>query len=285
MNSMRNAAAIGTAAHAGMPFMRAYTTAADPRATQPTPTAAPKRASEFGIAAIIAFAAIFPAFASDPPANLAKHVAQRESETAEERSHYAYTQSVWLQELDPHGSRVGEYRETREVIFSPEGERTERFVGEPISRLKNLIMTPEDFADIRNVQPFVLTLDEIWNYDADFKGSEPIDGMDCWVLRIRPKYVLSGKRQFDGMIWARKDDYSVVRSEGQAVPQIISAKRENLFPKFVTVRKQVNGFWFPASTTADDTLYFRSGPIREKLIIRYNDYKRFGSDVTVTFDK
>jgi hypothetical protein len=50
------------------------------------------------------------------------------------------------------------------------------------------------------------------------------------------------------------------------------------------VRKQVNGFWFPATTTADDTLYFRNGPIHEKLIIRYNDYKRFGSQVTVTFE-
>jgi hypothetical protein len=47
----------------------------------------------------------------------------------------------------------------------------------------------------------------------------------------------------------------------------------------------VNGFWFPATTTADDTLYFRSGPIREKLTIRYNDYKKFGSETTVTFDK
>ena len=45
----------------------------------------------------------------------------------------------------------------------------------------------------------------------------------------------------------------------------------------------MNGFWFPAVTFADDTLHFRSGPVREKLVIRYNDYKRFGSETKITF--
>ncbi len=88
------------------------------------------------------------------------------------------------------------------------------------------------------------------------------------------------------MLWVRQDNFSVVKSEGQAVPQIISAKQENLFPRFVTVRKLVNGFWFPRRRPLRrmHTLHFRNGPIREKLIIRYNDYKRFGSQVSVTFE-
>lgn len=234
---------------------------------------------------MIALAFTVPLWSADPPANVAKRVAQREDETAAERSHYAYTQSVRLQELDARGSQVGEYREVREVIFSPTGERSEQFVGEPVSILKDLMMTKEDFADIRDIQPFVLTLDQLWNYDVDYKGGEPIGNVNCWALRLRPKHVASnGPRMFDGMIWVRQDDFSVVKSEGQAVPQIITAKQENLFPRFVTVRKLVNGFWFPATTMADDTLYFRNGPIREKLVIRYNDYKKFGSQTTITFE-
>ena len=66
----------------------------------------------------------------------------------------------------------------------------------------------------------------------------------------------------------------MIRSEGKAVPEIVTTKRENLFPHFTTMRKPINGFWeFPSMTTADDTLYFRSLPIREKLVIRYDDYK------------
>jgi hypothetical protein len=232
--------------------------------------------------AIIAAAALR---AADPPPDLAKRVAHRESETASERAHYAYTQSMRLMELDSRGIGAGEYRETREVIFSPSGERTERFASEPVSRLKRLLLTPEDFADLRDIQPFVMTDDQLWNYDADYKGEESMEGFDCFVLRIRPKHILSGQRLLDGMLWVKEDDFSVIRTEGKAVPQIVTTKQENLFPRFTTLRRKVNNFWFPAETSADDTLYFRTGPIREKLLIRYNDYKKFGSETTIRFDQ
>lgn len=261
--------------------------------TQPITTANqyPRRAPfSVAVAVMLQIIAAVPARAADPPANLAKLVAHRESETAHERSQYAYTQTMRLQELDSRGAEAGEYRETREVIFSPTGERTDQFVGQPVSTLRNLILTPEDFDDLRDIQPFVMTEDQLWNYDADYKGEEPVDApagnaqIDCFVLRIRPKHILSGQRLFDGMLWVKEDDFSVVRSEGQAVPQIITTKQENLFPHFTTVRRLVNGFWFPAVTAADDTLYFRGGPIREKLMIRYNDYKKFGSQTTIRFE-
>jgi hypothetical protein len=226
-----------------------------------------------------------PLYAKDPPPDLAKRTAHRESETAAERRQYAYTQSVRLQELDGRGAQSGEYREVREVIFSPTGDRTERFAGQPVSRLKNLVMTAEDFADIRNIQPFVMTEDQLWIYQVEYKGEERMDDQDCWVLSIRPRQILSGQRLFDGLLWVRQDDFSVIRSAGKAVPEVITSKLENLFPRFTTVRKPVNGFWFPAVTAADDTLYFRSAPIREKLVIRYDDYRKFGSDTTVTFEK
>jgi hypothetical protein len=244
---------------------------------------------EFGIAVMIALAGVASLstslYAKDPPPDLAKRVAHRESETAEERRQYAYTQSVRLQELDGRGMQAGEYREVREVIFSPNGDRTERFAGQPVSRLNRLVMTPEDFADLRNIQPFIMTEDQLWIYQIEYKGEETMDGYDCWVLSIRPRQILSQQRLFDGLLWIRQDDFSVIRSEGKAVPEVITSKQENLFPRFTTVRKRVNGFWFPAVTSADDTLYFRSAPIREKLVIRYDDYKKFGSDTTVTFEK
>lgn len=222
-------------------------------------------------------------YAAEPPSNIAKRVAHRETETAEERSHYAYTQSVQLNEMRGGSALGGEYRESREVIFSPAGERSERFVREPLNHLKNLVMTDEDFADIRNIQPFVMTEDQLWNYEVKYKGEEHMDDVDCWVLQVRPRQILSGQRLFDGLLWIKQDDFSVIRSEGQAVPQIRTGKQENLFPRFTTLRKVVNGFWFPALTYADDTLHFRNGPIREKLVIRYNNYQRFGSETKITF--
>ena len=231
-----------------------------------------------------------PLAAKEPPPDLARRAAHRETETEAERSHYAYTQSVRLQELDRSGVQAGEYREVREVIFSPAGERTERLPAPPLMRLKNLVMTDEDFADLREVQPFIMTEDRLFIYETQYKGEEPClpaekDGRDCWVLSIRPRQILAGQRLFDGLLWISEEDFSVIRSEGKAVPEIVTTKRENLFPHFTTARRLVNGYWFPSSTTADDTLYFRSMPIREKLVIRYDDYKKFGADTTVTFEK
>src|SRR5258708_39845852 len=129
---MRNAAATGRAAHPEMPLMRAYSHAPAVSNNHPAPSAAASpargpRPGEFGIAVMIALACFAPLCAplqaGDPPPDLAKRVAHRESETAEERRQYAYTQSVRLQEIDGRGSQTGEYREVREVIFSPTGDR------------------------------------------------------------------------------------------------------------------------------------------------------------------
>lgn len=184
---------------------------------------------------------------------------------------------------------TGEYREIRDVIFSPTGERTEQMVGKPLNTLQHLIMTDEDFHDIREIQPFVLTEDRMFIYETKFRGEEPVElqegKFDCWVLQVRPRQILEGQRLFDGLLWVKKDDFSVIRSEGQAVPQIHGTKQENLFPRFTTVRHLVNGYWFPTLTSADDTLQFRTGGVRERLTIHYSEYKKFGSESSITFEK
>jgi len=217
----------------------------------------------------------------DAPPNLAKLVAHRETETENERNEYMYRQTVTIDELDDHGGARGNYREIRDIIFSPQHERTEEPIGKPLNGLKALIMTEEDFRDIRDIQPLVLTEDRLWNYETKFRGEESMDDVDCWVLQVRPRQILAGQRFFDGTIWVDKKAYNIVRMEGQAVPQIRTTKTENLFPRFTTIRKPVDGkHWFPIYTYADDTLQFRAGPQRERLRIQYSNYKRFGSEST-----
>jgi hypothetical protein len=278
MNSMRIAATTGTAIEGAMPYRPVYTMAAAMRIAQPAWQAMRKLRV---LACIVIVGSL--AFAEDPPAGLARLVAHRESETEAERNQYAYRQTVKVTELNDHGSQAGEYREIRDIIFSPTKERSEAMVGPAFKNLKNLILTEEDFKDIRDIQPFVLVEDFLPIYETKFRGEEKMDGVDCWVLQVRPKQILAGQRLFDGMIWASKKDYSVIRSEGQAVPQIRTTKSENLFPKFTTVRKQVNGFWFPAATTADDTLFFRTGAQRIRMSIRFENYQKFGAETTITF--
>lgn len=210
-------------------------------------------------------------------------MAHRESETEAERNEYTYRQTVTLEELDDHGGTRGLYREIRDIIFSPKHERTEELVAKPQDTLKYLKLTDEDFQDIRDIQPLVLTEDRLWNYETKFRGDEMMDDVDCWVLQVRPRQILQAQRFFDGMIWVDKKEYNIVRMQGQAVPQMRSMKSENLFPRFTTIRKPVDGkHWFPIYTYADDTLQFRTGPQRERLRIAYTNYKKFGVDSTFT---
>ena len=223
-----------------------------------------------------------PLYAQEPPANLVKLVAQRETETEKERSEYTYRQVVTIDELTDSGSARGQYKETRDIIFSPDHNRTEQMVGTPSNSLKHLILTPEDFEDIRNIQPLVLSEDQLFNYETKFKGEETIDEVDCWVLQVRPRQILQGQRFFDGMLWVDKKEYNMVRMEGKAVPQIRTTKTENLFPRFTTIRKPLDGkHWFAIYTYADDTLQFRTGPQRIRLRIAYSTYKRFGAESTL----
>jgi hypothetical protein len=224
-----------------------------------------------------------PARAQDPPDGLAKLVAHRETETDAERSEYMYRQTVTIDELDGHGAARGSYREVRDIVFSPQHERTEELIGRAENRLKYLLLSAEDFRDIRDIQPLVLTEDRLWNYETRFRGEETVDDVDCWVLQVRPRQILEGQRFFDGMIWVDKKEYNIVRLEGQAVPQIRTTKTENLFPRFTTIRKPIDGrHWFPVYTDADDTLEFRTGGQRIRLRIAYADYKRFGAVSTFT---
>src|ERR1700722_5420391 len=224
--------------------------------------------------------------ADDPPPNLTRLIAARETETAQAQGNYTYRQTVTLDELSPSALTQGTYREVRDVIFSPAQERSEQMVGKPSETLTHLKLTDEDFRDIREVQPFLLTKDQAFLYETHFRGEETMDGVDCFVVQIRPRRILDGQRLFDGMLGVSKKDYSVIPSEGQAVPQIHTLKSENLFPHFTTLRQKVEGdYWFPVMTYGDDTLYFRGGAQRVRLSIRYSEYHRFGSDSKITFDK
>lgn len=216
--------------------------------------------------------------AGDPPPNLIKLVAARETDNEAARNQYMYRRTVVLDDYS------GEYREVRDVVFSPSGERSEEVVGKPSNSLRRLKLTDEDFRDIREVQPMLVTRDNAFLYESKFRGEDTVDGIDCWLLEIRPRQILSGQRLFDGTLWVDKRDYSVIRLEGQAVPQIRTTKEENLFPRFTTVREKMDGkFWFPVTTYGDDTLYFRTGPQRVRLVIRYANYRRFGTETKIEY--
>lgn len=222
--------------------------------------------------------------ATEPPPDLLKKVAEREKANSQARDNYTYRQALTMQEYDTQGKIVGEYHETRDVIYSPEKGRSDQVVGKTGNTLTRVKLTTEDFSDVRNVASLLLTPEKASLYKGEYKGEETKDGERCFVEFVKPRQILAGQRFFQGMLWVRESDLSVVRSEGQAVPQMESAEKQNLFPHFTTMRRIVdNQWWFPTETFADDTLFFKDWPQRIRLTIHYSNYKRFGSESTVTY--
>lgn len=229
-------------------------------------------------------AASRPLSAAEPPSGLLRKIAESESRNAAARENYTYRQSLTVQEFNNSGAMTGQFHEIRDITFSPKQIRYEQIVEQAKNTLTRLKLTPEDFADLRNVQPFLLTKDTVRMYEGQFKGEETIDGQLCFVESVRPRQILSGQRFFEGTLWVRETDLVVIRSEGQAVPQIETLREQNLFPHFTTIRKSVDGQWsFPVETYADDTLFFRDHPQRIRIVVRYLNYRRFGTESTVTF--
>ncbi len=243
--------------------------------------------------AIVAGAQEGPLDKSEPkgttPAEIIQRFAAKEKEFKEARDQYTYRQSVKLQVMD--GNTVtGEYQQVFDVIFDDKGKRIENVVFAPQSSLENggLSMDAGDFEDIRHRLPFVLTSDELPEYDILYIGQQTEDELHCYVFDVAPKEIVGKKRYFQGRIWVDDHDFQIVKTFGKAVPDIHPGKKgkeEHLYPSFTTWREQIDHkYWFPTYTRADDTLHFASGGIHIREIVKYENYKRFGSNVKITYD-
>ncbi len=209
--------------------------------------------------------------------NIIRQFTQKETEFANARENYTYQQTNKIIELDPEGQPSGgNYQMTEEVSFDSRGRRTERVLRAPVPTLVNIMMTPEDEQDMRNVMPFVMTTDTASNYDVTYVGREPVDEISCYVFSVKPKELTkNGKRYFEGQIWVDDKDLQIVKTFGRSTGYL-RRHDDQRFPKFQTYRQQIDGkYWFPVYTYADDTLDFSSGPQRIKVVIKYDNYKKF----------
>jgi hypothetical protein len=204
--------------------------------------------------------------------------AAKEEQFKEARDNYTYHQINKVEELDADGSVEGRYEQDWDILFDDSGKRIEHVTYAPLPSLKNLMVTEQDLNAFRSIQPFVLTTAELPDYEIQYLGHVKVDYITAYVFSVRPKEIRKGHQYFKGVVWVDDRDLQIVKAEGKNVPELKTKHGENLFPRFTTWRQQIDGkYWFPTFTLADDTLYFSSGPIHIREIIRYTDYKQFKS--------
>ena len=205
----------------------------------------------------------------------------KETQFRQALSEYAFTRDATIQTIGAAGEVTGEYHRVSQFVFTDQNERFEKITYFPQPTLTELTFTQEDLEDLGGVQPFALEASKIDQYDFKYVGKEQLDELHTYVFDVAPK-VLPKKvsdRRFEGRIWVDDEDLQIVKVRGKAVPQ-----GNQRFPLFETYRQQIDGrYWFPTYTSADDELVFPKGEVVHiRMLVKYTDYKRFGSKVKVT---
>jgi len=223
-----------------------------------------------------------PATQTNPtPEEIIRKFAAKEAEFRKARENYTYRQIVKMEELEPDGHASGSWEITSDIIFGPDKKRTEKVIYAPPVTLQHISLDPQDEQDLRDVQPFVLTTEDVSKYDIQYLGKQQVDEIPCYSFSVKPKKMAKGERYFQGTIWVDDRDFQIVKTYGKGVG---IASKDHQFPNFETYREQIDGkYWFPTYTRADDVLHFPNFSQHIRMVVRYQNYKRFGADTSITY--
>jgi hypothetical protein len=218
-----------------------------------------------------------------PVEEIVQKFAAREAEFKLERDNFTYTQTFTIQTLDSSGRPDGEHTMTSEIVFTPSGKRYEHVTYAPAPTLQRISLSQQDLDDLEHVQPFVLTTTELPKYNIKYLDHVQLDELTAYVFDVAPKTLEKNQRYFQGRIWVEDKDLDIVKTDGKAVPDIRKKNgEENVFPRFETFRENIEGrFWFPTYTRSNDVLRFSGGDIPIRMVVKYENYRRFGVTVKI----
>jgi hypothetical protein len=224
------------------------------------------------------------------PDEIVKKFAAKESEFRHALDNYTYQRDVRIQTINDDGKVDGEYRQVVQITFDNNGRKSEHVTFAPANTLERITMSPADVSDIEQRLPFVLTSEDVGQYNLTYVGRQKVDEVDCYVFEVAPKVMEKGKRYLKGRIWVDQKDLQIVITSAKNVPDDMRKGHEDLSPPFTTYREQVDGkYWFPVYTKADAELHFSgwsgymSQDVHIRQIVRYTDYKQFRSTVKLIF--
>lgn len=235
-----------------------------------------------------------PVDTSAPPIPAQQIIAQfaaKESEFRRAMANYTYERSVKVETINDDNKVDGQYYQVVDISFDPTGKRYEKVVLAPESSLERVTMSPADFQDIEERLPFVLTTEDIGQYDLTYAGRQKVDDIDTYIFDVKPKQIVKGKRYFQGRIWVDQQALQIVVTNGKNVPDDLRKGHEDLSIPFVTYRQQIDGkYWFPVYTHGDGVLHFAGGNgylsdnVHMRETLKYTDYKQFRSSVKILYE-
>ena len=218
------------------------------------------------------------------PQELIQKFSVAETKVKEVRSHYTFTQDVLVQTLNDK-TVDGQVHEITQVSYDDKGKRVENVTFAEQSTLRGIQLSDSDFDDIRVFMPWILTTDEVPQYNLTYAGQQHVDDLDTFVFHVEPKKEEKNKRYFQGRIWVDNRDFQIVKLCGKSVPELVHVKKKqsmDIRPMFVSYRQLVDGNWFPAYARVDDTLHFRIDAVHVRETVKFTGYKRSAASSSPT---
>ncbi|HWT88401.1 MAG TPA: hypothetical protein VN454_06330 [Candidatus Angelobacter sp.] len=217
-----------------------------------------------------------------PPDQIIQKFAAKEATLKQFLGSYTWTQYFQMQTLDSDDIPDGNHEEQSDILFAADGKRIEKVTYAPADTLTRIGLTQEDTEDLKKIQPFAFTADELPKYNITYVGRQKVDDLSTYVFDVAPKVIAKKQRYFEGRIWVDDHDLQIVKTYGKAVPDIVTKHNENRFAHFTTYRENLFGdLWVPTYTHTDDTLHFNAGPVHIRVTVKYTNYKRFGSTTKI----
>ncbi|HAF15070.1 MAG TPA: hypothetical protein DCK99_15525 [Blastocatellia bacterium] len=216
------------------------------------------------------------------PARVIAGFVRSESHVREALNDHTFKRDATLQTIGPDGLVTGEYVRKSQFLFDDKGNRIERVFYHPPSTIREMRITKEDIQDLAGAQLLGVDIAEMGRYRLSYVGSEKLDSRDVFAIDVTPAQSPDPQhmkqRFFVGRVWVDAGNFQVVKVRG-----IVEPHGKQRFPLFETTREPVTAtLLFPTRTSADDTLHFTGRDVHYRIIVRYYDYKRFASKVTIT---
>lgn len=225
------------------------------------------------------------------PQKIVQRFAAKETQFKHALDNYTYRRTVKLDSIGDNGGIDGEYLQVDDIVLSPSGRKQEKVVYAPYNTLTRALLSPADFDDIEHRLPFTLTTEDVAQYHVTYVGTERVDQVDTYVFDVSPRHMEKDRRYFSGRIWVDAKDFQIVVTNGKNIPDDTRRGEEDISIPFTTYRQQIDGkYWFPVYTRAEGVLHFKNcraclpSDVHLQEIVKYGDYKQFGSSVRFTFE-
>ncbi|MBN9087229.1 MAG: hypothetical protein J0J01_10010 [Reyranella sp.] len=196
--------------------------------------------------------------------DFAREVLAKEADFAKALANFGYKTEAVVETLD--GDTVdGAFRQVSTLGFDANGPRREVADG-AVDTLTRIKFADRDLDTLRDA--FTLTADRVATGDIVYSGRQRTGQFNASLFDILPRDPSADVRGFQGRVWVRGREDSIMRLCGRSAYTPIAPMR------FLVVRELVaEQYWFPVLIRADEDARIGKVTVHVRLTVTYSDYK------------